>query len=96
MIATAFARLTPQDEHLLLSEPQLLPHVKPLVVGHWGTTPGHEFIYVHLNPVIKERELNMIYIAGPGLSGPPLLANIESCMKSRKGRGALLSPRAAS
>jgi phosphoketolase len=75
MIETAFPRPTPQDEHPRLSEPQLLPHVKPLVLGHWGTTPGQKFIYVHLNPVIKERDLNMIYIAGPGLSGPALLAH---------------------
>jgi xylulose-5-phosphate/fructose-6-phosphate phosphoketolase len=59
----------------LLREPLLLSHVKPLVVGHWGTTPGQNFIYVHLNRVIKERDLNMIYIAGPGHGGPALLAN---------------------
>jgi xylulose-5-phosphate/fructose-6-phosphate phosphoketolase len=49
--------------------------VKPLVVGHWGTTPGQSFIYVHLNRVIKKYDLNMIYIAGPGHGGPALVAN---------------------
>jgi len=49
----------------LLREPLKLAHVKPLVVGHWGTTPGQNFIYVHLNRVIKKHDLDMIYIAGP-------------------------------
>ncbi len=60
----------------LLREPLMLSHVKPLVVGHWGTTPGQNFIYVHLNRVIKEHDLDMIYIAGPGHGGPALVANI--------------------
>src|SRR5680860_58702 len=59
----------------LLREPLKLSHVKPLVVGHWGTTPGQNFIYVHLNRVIKKNDLNMIYIAGPGHGGPALVAN---------------------
>jgi len=59
----------------LLKEPLELSHVKPLVVGHWGTTPGQNFIYVHLNRVIKKHDLNMIYIAGPGHGGPALVAN---------------------
>jgi xylulose-5-phosphate/fructose-6-phosphate phosphoketolase len=59
----------------LLREPLKLSHVKPLVVGHWGTTPGQNFIYVHLNRVIKKFDLNMIYIAGPGHGGPALVAN---------------------
>jgi xylulose-5-phosphate/fructose-6-phosphate phosphoketolase len=59
----------------LLREPLKLSHVKPLVVGHWGTTPGQNFIYVHLNRVIKNFDLNMIYIAGPGHGGPALVAN---------------------
>ena len=46
--------------------------MKPLVVGHWGTTPGQNFIYVHLNRVIKKYDLDMIYIAGPGHGGPAL------------------------
>jgi xylulose-5-phosphate/fructose-6-phosphate phosphoketolase len=60
----------------LLKEPLLLSHVKPLVVGHWGTTPGQNFIYVHLNRIIKEHDLNMFYIAGPGHGGPALVSNV--------------------
>jgi xylulose-5-phosphate/fructose-6-phosphate phosphoketolase len=59
----------------LLKEPLKLSHVKPLVVGHWGTTPGQNFIYVHLNRVIKKNDLSVIYIAGPGHGGPALVAN---------------------
>ncbi len=59
----------------LLHEPLTLAHVKPLVVGHWGTTPGQNFIYVHLNRVIRKHDLNMFYIAGPGHGGPALVAN---------------------
>ena len=57
----------------LLREPLTLAHVKPLVVGHWGTTPGQNFIYVHLNRVIVERDLDMIYVAGPGHGGPAIV-----------------------
>ncbi|MEO7026619.1 MAG: hypothetical protein ABI056_03605, partial [Caulobacteraceae bacterium] len=59
----------------MLREPLTLQHVKPLVVGHWGTTPGQNFIYVHLNRVIKKHDLDMFYIAGPGHGGPALVAN---------------------
>ena len=59
----------------LLREPLKLAHVKPLVVGHWGTTPGQNFIYVHLNRAIKKYDLNMFYIAGPGHGGPALVGN---------------------
>jgi xylulose-5-phosphate/fructose-6-phosphate phosphoketolase len=59
----------------LLREPLTLAHVKPLVVGHWGTTPGQNFIYVHLNRIIKRCNLDMFYIAGPGHGGPALVAN---------------------
>lgn len=59
----------------LLKQPLKLSHVKPLVVGHWGTTPGQNFIYVHLNRVIKKYDLNMFYIAGPGHGGPALVGN---------------------
>ena len=59
----------------LLKEPLKKEHVKPRLVGHWGTTPGLNFIYVHLNRVIKERDLNMIYIIGPGHGGPGIVAN---------------------
>ena len=60
----------------LLREPLKLAHVKPLVVGHWGTTPGQNFIYVHLNRVIKKHDLDVIYIAGPGHGGPALVGNV--------------------
>ncbi|WP_341528144.1 phosphoketolase family protein [Nostoc sp. UHCC 0302] len=59
----------------LLKEPLKLEHVKPRLLGHWGTTPGLNFIYVHLNRVIKKYDLNTIYIAGPGHGGPGLVAN---------------------
>jgi xylulose-5-phosphate/fructose-6-phosphate phosphoketolase len=59
----------------MLREKLTLKHVKPLVVGHWGTTPGQNFIYVHLNRVIKQHDLDMFYIAGPGHGGPALVAN---------------------
>ena len=50
-------------------------HIKPRLLGHWGTTPGLNFIYVHLNRVIKKHDLDMIYITGPGHGGPGLVAN---------------------
>ncbi|MDQ6685278.1 MAG: phosphoketolase family protein [Pseudomonadota bacterium] len=59
----------------LLREPLALEHVKPLVVGHWGTTPGQNFIYTHLNRVIKKYDLDMFYVAGPGHGGPALVAH---------------------
>ena len=59
----------------LLREPLRADHIKPRLLGHWGTTPGQNFIYVHLNRVIKQRELDMIYISGPGHGGPALVAN---------------------
>src|SRR5580765_3659567 len=59
----------------LLKQPLKKEHVKPRLVGHWGTTPGLNFIYAHLNRVIKERDLNMIYIIGPGHGGPGIVAN---------------------
>ena len=59
----------------LLKQPLELSHVKPRLLGHWGTTPGLNFIYVHFNRVIKQRELNVIYITGPGHGGPGLVAN---------------------
>ncbi len=59
----------------LLAEPLTLEHIKPRLLGHWGTSPGLNFIYAHLNRTIKARDLNMIYIAGPGHGGPALVAN---------------------
>ncbi|MHC9063327.1 phosphoketolase family protein [Nitrospira sp. CMX1] len=59
----------------LLRKPLTRAHIKPRLLGHWGTTPGLNFIYVHLNRIIKEHDLNMLYIAGPGHGGPGLVAN---------------------
>ncbi len=59
----------------LLREPLKLEHVKPRLLGHWGTTPGQNFVYAHLNRVIKKYDLDMIYISGPGHGGPALVAN---------------------
>ncbi|MFA5099378.1 MAG: phosphoketolase family protein [Candidatus Omnitrophota bacterium] len=59
----------------LLREPLKLSHVKSMLLGHWGTTPGQNFIYVHLNRVIKKYDLDMIYISGPGHGGPALVGN---------------------
>jgi len=59
----------------LLKKPLSKEHIKPRLLGHWGTTPGLNFIYVHLNRVIKARDLDMIYITGPGHGGPALVAN---------------------
>ena len=59
----------------LLKRPLVLSDVKPLVVGHWGTTPGQNFIYVHLNRAITKYDLDMFYVAGPGHGGPALVAN---------------------
>ncbi|HET7057726.1 MAG TPA: phosphoketolase family protein, partial [Nitrospiraceae bacterium] len=60
----------------LLREPLSLKHIKPRLLGHWGTTPGLNFIYVHLNRVIKQYDLDMIYICGPGHGGPAMVANV--------------------
>jgi xylulose-5-phosphate/fructose-6-phosphate phosphoketolase len=59
----------------LLREPLAPAHIKPRLLGHWGTTPGLNFVYVHLNRLIKKHDLNAIYVAGPGHGGPGLVAN---------------------
>jgi xylulose-5-phosphate/fructose-6-phosphate phosphoketolase len=59
----------------LLTEPLRLEHIKPRLLGHWGTTPGLNFIYAHCNRIIKKHDLNMIYICGPGHGGPGMVAN---------------------
>jgi xylulose-5-phosphate/fructose-6-phosphate phosphoketolase len=59
----------------LLKEPLRREHIKPRLLGHWGTTPGLNFIYVHLNRAIQQYDLDMIYIAGPGHGGPGMVAN---------------------
>lgn len=60
----------------LLRRPLEITDVKQLLLGHWGTTPGQNFIYVHLNRIIKKYDLNMIYISGPGHGGPALVGNV--------------------
>jgi len=59
----------------LLTEPLKVEHIKPRLLGHWGTTPGLNFVYVHLNRVIKRDDLNIIYVCGPGHGGPGMVAN---------------------
>lgn len=59
----------------LLREPLRAEHIKPRLLGHWGTTPGLNFIYAHLNRIIRNRDLNTIYICGPGHGGPGMVAN---------------------
>jgi len=60
----------------LLREPLKPDHIKPMLLGHWGTTPGQNFIYVHLNRIITKYDLNMIYISGPGHGGPAIVGNV--------------------
>jgi xylulose-5-phosphate/fructose-6-phosphate phosphoketolase len=60
----------------MLREPLTLKHIKPRLLGHWGTTPGLNFIYLHLNRLIKKHDLNVIYVAGPGHGGPGIVANV--------------------
>src|SRR5271165_5725492 len=59
----------------LLTEPLKPEHIKPRLLGHWGTTPGLNFIYAHCNRIIKKYDLNMIYVCGPGHGGPGMVAN---------------------
>src|SRR5437660_6834912 len=60
----------------LLHEPLRKEHIKPRLLGHWGTTPGLNFIYVHLNRIIKKYDLDMIYVTGPGHGGSGIVANV--------------------
>jgi xylulose-5-phosphate/fructose-6-phosphate phosphoketolase len=60
----------------LLREPLCAEHVKPRLLGHWGTTPGLNFVYVHMNRAIRRRDISALYVAGPGHGGPGLLANV--------------------
>src|SRR5947209_13493968 len=64
------------QDNPLLQEPLRPEHIKPRLLGHWGTSPGLSFIYVHLNRLILDEDVNMIYLAGPGHGGPALLANV--------------------
>src|ERR1035437_5989086 len=59
----------------MLREPLKIEHIKPRLLGHWGTTPGLNLIYVHLNRIIRKYDLNAIYLAGPGHGGPGVVAN---------------------
>ncbi len=63
------------QENPLLREPLRPEHVKPRLLGHWGTSPGLSLIYIHLNRLIKERDVNVIYLAGPGHGGPALVGH---------------------
>ena len=79
----------------LLKEPLAKEHIKPRLLGHWGTTPGLNFIYVHLNRLIKKHDLDMIYITGPGHGGPawsrtpisraPIAKSIRTSPPTRRG-----------
>src|SRR5881397_3063229 len=60
----------------LLREPLRPEHIKPRLLGHWGTSPGLSFIYVHLNRLVTAHDVDMIYLAGPGHGGPALVANV--------------------
>ncbi|MBE3561138.1 MAG: phosphoketolase family protein [Ktedonobacteraceae bacterium] len=64
------------QDNPLLREPLRPEHIKPRLLGHWGTSPGLSFIYVHLNRLIKDHDVNMIYLAGPGHGGPAIVANV--------------------
>ncbi|HLZ62827.1 MAG TPA: phosphoketolase family protein [Ktedonosporobacter sp.] len=64
------------QDNPLLREPLRPEHIKPRLLGHWGTSPGLSFIYVHLNRLIQDHDLDMIYLAGPGHGGPAILANV--------------------
>jgi xylulose-5-phosphate/fructose-6-phosphate phosphoketolase len=64
------------QENPLLKEPLRPEHIKPRLLGHWGTSPGLSFIYLHMNRLIREHQVNAIYLAGPGHGGPALVANV--------------------
>ena len=63
-------------ENPLLREPLRTEHIKPRLLGHWGTSPGLSLLYVHLNRIIRHHDLNVVYLAGPGHGGPAILANV--------------------
>jgi xylulose-5-phosphate/fructose-6-phosphate phosphoketolase len=63
-------------ENPLLREPLRAEHIKPRLLGHWGTSPGLSLVYVHLNRLVRETDANVIYVAGPGHGGPAILANV--------------------
>src|ERR1041384_1197995 len=63
-------------ENPLLREPLRAEHIKPRLLGHWGTSPGLNLLYVHLNRIITDRDANVIFLAGPGHGGPAVVANV--------------------
>src|SRR5579871_5129023 len=73
-------------ENPLLTEPLKIEHIKPRLLGHWGTTPGLNLVYVHCNRVIKKFGLNMIYVCGPGHGGPGMVANTWRSEERRVGK----------
>src|SRR2546429_2124461 len=64
------------QDNPLLKERLRPEHIKPRLLGHWGTSPGLSFIYIHLNRLIQQHDVNMIYLAGPGHGGPAIVANV--------------------
>ncbi len=64
------------QDNALLQEPLRREHIKPRLLGHWGTSPGLSLVYVHLNRLIRERDVDVLYVAGPGHGGPAILANV--------------------
>src|SRR5690242_16083493 len=64
------------QDNALLREPLRPEHIKPRLLGHWGTSPGLSLLYVHLNRIIRERDANVIYLTGPGHGGPAIVANV--------------------
>src|SRR5260370_18668757 len=64
------------QENPLLREPLRPEHIKPRLLGHWGTSPGQNFVYVHLNRLIKEHDASIIYVSGPGHAGPAVVAQV--------------------
>ena len=71
----------------LLKEPLKLKHVKNMLLGHWGTTPGQNFIYTHLNRVIKQYDLNVLYMSGPGHGGPAVRGGGRRPPRGKSARG---------
>jgi xylulose-5-phosphate/fructose-6-phosphate phosphoketolase len=63
-------------DNALLREPLRPEHIKPRLLGHWGTSPGLSFVYAHLNRLIREQDADVIFLAGPGHGGPAILANV--------------------
>src|ERR1043165_8975091 len=64
------------QENPLLREPLRPEHIKPRLLGHWGTSPGLSLLYVHLNRLIRRHDLDVVFLAGPGHGGPAVLANV--------------------